>query len=500
LKINFDNSYARDLDGLYAPWQASPAPQPSLVWLNKALVLQLGLSLDDLQSPQGLAMLSGNHAPAGAQPIAQAYAGHQFGHFSPQLGDGRALLLGEVVDTRGQRQDIAFKGSGPTPFSRGGDGFASLSSVLREVLISEAMHALGVPTTRALAAVATGQTIRRETMLQAGVLTRIASSHIRVGTFEFFAARDDMEKLKRLADYTIRRHDAQLLTEANPYIAFLESVVQRQAKLIAQWMGLGFIHGVMNTDNMSISGETIDYGPCAFMEAYNPQTVFSSIDHLGRYAYQNQPGIAKWNLSRLAATLLPLIDADEDTATTKAIDALNTFDACFALFSNTVWRAKLGLINSSTHEENSAASPEAAADDALAHDLMQLMQQQQVDFTQGWRVLVKAAMDKQLFYSVFSQTKITEEWLARWQQRAAFTGATPHERSAAIAKTNPIHIPRNHLVEEALSEACDKHNMAPFNALLQAITQPFDDTGIAAQFAMPAPLVVTANYQTFCGT
>jgi serine/tyrosine/threonine adenylyltransferase len=492
LKINFDNSYARELDGLYAPWQASPAPQPSLVWLNNALAVQLGLSLDELQSPPGLAMLSGNQAPAGAQPIAQAYAGHQFGHFSPQLGDGRALLLGEVMDTFGQRQDIAFKGSGRTPFSRGGDGWASLSSVLREVLISEAMHALGVPTTRALAAVATGQTIQRDKALHAGILTRIASSHVRVGTFEFFAARDDMVKLKRLADYTIKRHDAESINDANPYIAFLQNVVDRQAKLIAQWMGLGFIHGVMNTDNMTISGETIDFGPCAFMEAYDPQTVFSSIDHQGRYAYTNQPGIAKWNLSRLASALLPLIDTDEDKATALAIDALNTFDSRFAQHSQRIWRAKLGL----QREDVEAATHSTA----LANDFLQLMQQQQVDFTQGWRVLVKAVQNNQLFYSIFTKTDATEQWLARWIQRAALETATQQERSAAIKLANPVHIPRNHLVEEALTEATENHNTAPFNALMRAITQPFDDTGIAAQFAMPAPAEVTASYQTFCGT
>ncbi|MEI2814468.1 MAG: protein adenylyltransferase SelO family protein [Burkholderiaceae bacterium] len=295
-------------------------------------------------------MLSASQAPAGAQPIAQAYAGHQFGHFSPQLGDGRALLLGEVIDTHGQRQDIAFKGSGRTPFSRGGDGKATLSSVLREVLVSECMHALVVPSTRALAAVATGENIRREGMQPAGVLTRVATSHLRVGTFEFFAARGDNDALRHLVDYAIARHypieDEQTTPVANKALYLLEQVINKQAKLIAQWMGFGFIHGVMNTDNMSISGETIDYGPCAFMEAYNPQTVFSSIDAQGRYAYANQPAIAKWNLSRFASALLPLIHEDDDQASTLALATLNEFDARYTNESLAVWRVQIGFRNS----------------------------------------------------------------------------------------------------------------------------------------------------------
>ncbi|HMS26050.1 MAG TPA: YdiU family protein [Burkholderiaceae bacterium] len=492
LNIRFDNTYARDLNGMYAPWQAAPTPHPSLVWLNLALAQQLGLSPDELQSDLGVAMLAGNHAPAGAQPLAQAYAGHQFGHFSPQLGDGRALLLGEVIDTRGQRQDMAFKGSGPTPFSRRGDGLASLSSVLREVLISEAMHALGVPTTRALAAVATGQTIQRERRLLGGILTRVAASHLRVGTFEYFAAREDMAALRRLTDYAIDRHDAELTGEPDAILRFFKNVVDRQAKLVAQWLGLGFIHGVMNTDNMTISGETIDFGPCAFMEAYDPATVFSSIDAQGRYAYGNQVGIAKWNLSRLASALLPLIDEDEAHATALAIEALNTFDTQFTQHSQTIWRTKLGL--------QQHAVEAATSDKTLAQDFLQLMQQQQIDFTQGWRVLALTVQDRQLFYTVFTQTDATEQWLSRWQQRGMLETATPVMRSAAIKQASPVHIPRNHLVEEALTEATENKNTAPFNALMRAITQPFDDTGIAAKFSQPAPAEVTANYQTFCGT
>ncbi len=495
MNIHFDNSYARELVGLYAPWQASTAPAPSLVWLNHALALQLGLSLDELQSSQGLAMLSGNRAPAGARPIAQVYAGHQFGHFSPQLGDGRALLLGEVVDTRGQRQDIAFKGSGPTPFSRGGDGWASLSSVLREVIISEAMHALGVPTTRALAAVATGQSIWRNQPMPAGILTRIASSHLRVGTFEYFAARDDVAALRRLADYSIQRHDADALNDAQPYLRFLHQVVARQAQLVAQWMGLGFIHGVMNTDNMTISGETIDFGPCAFMEAYDPETVFSSIDTQGRYAYVNQPAIAKWNLSRLASALLPLIDDDEEQASALAIHALNTFDDSFAQHSLSIWRAKLGLQSS-----DGTDFADASADSDLAYGLLALMDTQSVDFTQGWRVLAAAAQDGEAFFSVFDNTADAQQWLARWQQRTALETSTPAQRSVTIAHTNPVHIPRNHLVERALSEATENQNIEPFEALMRAITQPFDTVGVPEEFAMPAPAAFTARYRTFCGT
>ena len=497
MKIKFDNSYARDLAGMFVPWHVSGAPQPELVWLNEPLSTELGLSLEDLRSTEGLEILSGVKEPEGAQAIAQAYAGHQFGHFSPQLGDGRALLLGEVINCHGIRQDIAFKGSGRTPFSRGGDGKATLSSVLREVIISESMHALGIPTTRSLAAVATGETIMRERAAPAGILTRVAASHLRVGSFEFFAARGDVESLRRLADYAIARHDARhdsSLTEApDRYLLLLQQVIDRQARLIARWMGVGFIHGVMNTDNMTISGETIDYGPCAFMEAYNPQAVFSSIDTQGRYAFANQPSIAKWNLSRLASALLPLIDSDLEQAKVLATDAVNTFDALFAKYSLAVWRAKLGLDSTDADDEG--------LDERLATDFLQLMHSNQVDFTQGWRSLVEAAQNNDnAVLRLFGASETLDNWLQAWQHRLAAQSGDPETRLTNMKRANPIHIARNHLVEHALTEATARQHWQPFEALMSAITQPFEVGAIDSKFATPAPVEVTACYRTFCGT
>ena len=489
MKIKFDNTYARELTGMYVPWHVSGAPKPELVWLNEPLATDLGFNPADLRSVEGLEMLSGTRAPEGAQAIAQAYAGHQFGHFSPQLGDGRALLLGEVLDRQGQRKDIAFKGSGQTPFSRGGDGKATLSSVLREVIISESMHALGIPTTRSLAAVATGETIMREHTSPAGILTRVASSHLRVGSFEFFAARGDSDALRRLADYTIARHDSSLIEAPDRYLELLQRVIDRQARLIAQWMGVGFIHGVMNTDNMTISGETIDYGPCAFMEAYTPQAVFSSIDTQGRYAYANQPSIAKWNLSRLASALLPLIDPELERAKLLATDAINTFDALFAKYSLAVWRTKLGLDST------------GADDERLATDFFQLMEISKVDFTQGWRSLVEANLDEgTALRSLFGTSDAVADWLQRWQQRSATQTIDSASRTANMKRANPIHIARNHLVEHALTEATESRDWQPFEVLMTAIRQPFEAGAIESKFATPAPAEVTDCYRTFCGT
>jgi serine/tyrosine/threonine adenylyltransferase len=493
LKIKFDNSYARDLAGMYVPWHVSGAPKPELVWLNEPLSADLGLNPADLRSAEGLEMLSGVKEPEGAQAIAQAYAGHQFGHFSPQLGDGRALLLGEVLDRQGQRRDIAFKGSGRTPFSRGGDGKATVSSVLREVLISESMHALGIPTTRSLAAVATGETILREHAAPAGILTRVAASHLRVGSFEFFAARGDVDSLRRLADYAIARHDPSLIEAPDRYLLLLQHVMDRQARLIAQWMGVGFIHGVMNTDNMTISGETIDYGPCAFMEAYTPNAVFSSIDTQGRYAYANQPSIAKWNLSRLASALLPLIDPELERAKVLATDAVNTFDALFAKYSLAVWRAKLGMGSTGVDDEG--------LDERLANDFLQLMQNSNVDFTQGWRSLVAAAQNnEQTVRTLFGVSEALDNWLQEWRHRLAAQSGDPAERLTSMKRANPIHIARNHLVEQALDEATMRQDWQPFEALMAAITQPFEAGTIDSKFATPAPAEVTACYRTFCGT
>ena len=320
LPFGFDNTYVRELPGFYVPYQPAPAPAPRLLFLNETLAAELKLDTAALSGPEGAALFAGNRLPEGAEPIAQAYAGHQFGGFSPQLGDGRALLLGEVIDRAGRRRDIAFKGSGRTPYSRGGDGKAAVGPMLREALLGEAMHALAIPTTRALAVAATGEPVQREQALPGAVLTRVAASHLRVGTFQFFAARGDVDKLRRLADYAIARHDPVLIGTPDRYQALLRAVAARQATLMAQWLNVGFIHGVMNTDNMAISGETIDYGPCAFMEAYDPAAVFSSIDHGGRYAYGNQPHIARWNLARFAETLLPLIaEGDDEAAAQRAV-------------------------------------------------------------------------------------------------------------------------------------------------------------------------------------
>ncbi|MCE3270758.1 MAG: hypothetical protein K0S57_1155 [Ramlibacter sp.] len=493
--FRFDNSYARDLDGLYMAWKPAEVRSPRLLFLNRPLAVELGLDPEALATPEGAAVFAGNAVPEGALPLAQAYAGHQFGGFSPQLGDGRALLLGEVVDRQGQRRDIAFKGSGRTPFSRGGDGRAAVGPMLREVLVGEGMHALGIPTTRALAVAGTGEEVVREQLLPGAVLTRVAASHLRVGTFQFFAARDDMEKLRRLAGYAIARHDPDLAGAPDRYLALLGRVVRRQAVLIAQWMNVGFIHGVMNTDNMTISGETIDYGPCAFMEAYDPKAVFSSIDRNGRYAYGNQPLIAQWNLARLAEALLPLVvadggDAAAEEAVARATEVLKSFEGLYQAALLRGQRAKLGL------------DSEADDDAALANDFLRLLETQQVDFTLGWRRLADAAAgDEAALQRLFADPDRLREWTVRWRRRcAAESGVTSQSRADRIRSANPWIIPRNHRVEEALQAASERGDMAPFEQLLAALRRPFDETPEHAAYAEPAPAAVTACYQTFCGT
>ena len=486
----FDNSYARELDGFYAPWQPERPPAARLLRLNRGLAAELGLDAEALASPQGLAVLSGSAVPAGAQPLAQAYAGHQFGGFSPQLGDGRALLLGEVVDRLGRRRDIAFKGSGRTPFSRSGDGKAVLGPVLREYIVGEAMHALGIPTTRALAAVATGEQVQRETALPGALLVRVAASHLRVGTFEYFASRDDGQRVRQLADYAIARHDPALAPGDDRTLEWLRAVVDRQAALVARWMGVGFIHGVMNTDNMTISGETIDYGPCAFMEAYDPQAVFSSIDTQGRYAFGNQPGIAQWNLARFAEALLPLIDPSIERAVELASEVINDFPARYRTHALTVARAKLGLDDRA----------DAATDQALADDFLALLHRHQVDFTLGFRRLGDAAAgDDAPLRALFTDAEAAaDDWLARWRSRC---GAQADARRAeAMARVNPIYIPRNHLVEAALAAAVRDDDLAPFERLLAVLERPFDERAADADHAQPAPAEQTARYRTFCGT
>jgi len=492
----FDNSYARDLQGLYLPRQPATVPQPRLLYLNRDLATELGLDTAALDSADGAALFAGNRLPEGAAPLAQAYAGHQFGNFSPQLGDGRALLLGELIDRQGRRRDIAFKGSGRTPFSRGGDGKAALGPMLREVLIGEAMHALGVPTTRALAVTATGETVQRELPLPGAVLTRVAASHLRVGTFQMFAARGELDKLRALADHAIARHDPALAGTADRPLALLRAVAGRQAALLAQWMNVGFIHGVMNTDNMTISGETIDYGPCAFMEAYNPRAVFSSIDHQGRYAYANQPLIARWNLARLAEALLPLMAAaDDEAAVRQAVaqvtEVIDDFPELFRVALLRGQRAKLGL----------QRGDDDAADQALADDWLALLQAQRVDFTLAWRRLADAAAgDESPLQALFAEAQPLQAWLARWRLRLAQDALPAQACAARMRAASPWLIPRNHRVEEALAAASDDADLAPFERLLAALRQPWDETAQNAHYAEPAPASVTAGYRTFCGT
>ncbi|HEY8357700.1 MAG TPA: YdiU family protein [Ramlibacter sp.] len=492
--FRFDNSYARDLQGLYVRWQPAKASAPRLAFFNPELAAELGLDAVALGGEEGAAIFGGNTVPEGAAPLAQAYAGHQFGGFSPQLGDGRALLLGEVLDTQGRRRDIAFKGSGRTPFSRGGDGKAALGPMLREVLIGEAMHALGIPTTRALAVVATGEPVRRERVLPGAVLTRVAASHLRVGTFQFYASRREMDKLQLLAEYTIARHDPDLAGTEGRYLALLQRVVERQAALIARWMNAGFIHGVMNTDNMTISGETIDYGPCAFMEAYDPQAVFSSIDHQGRYAYGNQPLIAQWNLARLAETLLPLMvgdrgDAAGDQAVAEATAVLEGFPALYEAALLRGRRAKLGLADSDD------------GDAKLAQEWLDLLEAQAVDFTLGWRRLADAAAgDPASLLALFADAEAPRAWLARWQARCERDGTSAVARADGMRQASPWIIPRNHRVEEALTAASDNDDLVPFQRLLAALRAPYREDPANAIYAEPAPAAVTACYQTFCGT
>ncbi|MDN5787040.1 YdiU family protein [Pseudorhodobacter sp.] len=484
----FDNSYARDLDGLYVSWQGAKAVDPAIVRLNRALAAELGLDADALDTPEGARVLCGDTAPKGAAPLAMAYAGHQFGGFSPQLGDGRALLLGEVIDRAGQRRDIHLKGSGRTPFSRGGDGKAVLGPILREYLIGEAMHALHIPTTRALAAVRTGEAVLRENGPAPGaVLARVASSHLRVGTFQFFAARGEQDKLQQLLDYAIARHDPDLIGAPDRALLFLNRVIARQAKLIAGWMSVGFIHGVMNTDNMAISGETIDYGPCAFMDAYDPATVFSSIDRQGRYAYGNQPGIAVWNLARLAETLLPFLADDDDTAIAIATEAIGGFAPLYDAAWLRLMRGKLGLTTAE------------AGDMALAQGFLAVMEGKGVDFTNAFRSLSGVVnVGPTALRAQFTDPDAARDWQNAWQDRLTRDPADPVKRAAAMDAVNPAYIPRNHLVEAAL-EAAGLGDLTPFDRLLDVLSDPFKARPGLQAYAQPAPESF-GNYQTFCGT
>lgn len=485
-----EQTLAYGVDDLCLPAQADRVPDPRLVVFNRDLADELGLALPD---DERLARIfSGNELPDGAAPSAQAYAGHQFGNFVPLLGDGRALLLGEVIDRQGRRRDIQLKGSGRTPFSRGGDGKAALGPVLREYLISEAMHALGIPSTRSLAAVTTAETLWRKGEVPGAVLTRVAASHIRVGTFEFLAARADDIRLKQLADYVTARHYPALEAHDMPYLALLEAVVDAQAKLVAGWMSLGFVHGVMNTDNTSIAGETIDYGPCAFMEVYHPNTVFSSIDLQGRYAYGNQPNIARWNLARFAKTLLPLIHSNRD----KAIDLANTvladFPGQYARHWLAVMRPKVGL--------SAVAVVSDGSDSELIHRFLAVMQTEKVDFTQGFRLLSTAVRgDAEPLRSLFNGSADFMDWLARWHTRMARENRTAEERASRMDTANPVVIPRNHQVERMIESAVRTGDYAPFFDLLAAVTHPYETRAEWQKYTEPAPASL-GPYTTFCGT
>ena len=486
----FDNSYASLPERFYSRLAPARVSSPRLVRLNEQLARRLNLDPDALSSPEGVAVLAGNRVPERADPLAMAYAGHQFGRFVPQLGDGRAILLGEVIDRDGVRRDIQLKGSGRTPFSRNGDGRAALGPVLREYIVSEAMAALGIPTTRALAAVTTGETVWREGPLPGAVLTRVARSHVRIGTFQFFAARGDVEATRHLADYVIARHYAEAAQASNPYLALLNLVVARQADLVAQWALIGFIHGVMNTDNMSIAGETIDYGPCAFMDTYHPETVFSSIDHFGRYAYGNQPRVAQWNLARFAETLLPLLAEDENEAVAAAQAAIGAFLPRFEEAFSAGLRRKLGLLR---------AKP---ADTPLAKDLLDRMAANGADFTLTFRLLCdaagSAAKDDEV-RRLFNDPGAFDDWSGRWRERLSAEGGDAAERLAVMRSANPAFIPRNHLVEEAITAAQDHGDFGPFETLLKVLAAPYDDQPAFSRYAEP-PRPDQVVHQTFCGT
>ena len=490
-QFRLSNTYAERLRDFYVECAPMLVETPRLLQFNDALSDELTLSVRELSSQDLAHIFSGQQLLHGSRPLAQAYAGHQFGGFVPQLGDGRALLLGEVIDARGRRRDIALKGSGPTPFSRGGDGKAAVGPVLREYLIGEAMHALGIPTTRALAAVITGESVYRTVALPGAILTRVAASHIRVGTFQFFAARRRWDQVRQLADYVIERHDPQLKEEENRYLLLLDAVVERQAALVSRWMLVGFIHGVMNTDNTAISGETIDYGPCAFMESYSPQAVFSSIDTFGRYAYGNQPKIAQWNLARLAETLLPLIDGEDPARAIPGVkEVVNGFLPRYDEQWLTGVRAKLGLLTPPNNNND---------DRALAQEWLNLLEEHAVDYTLAWRRLADASLGTSTsLESMFPSASVIRPWLERWHRRIATQSAEVTAES--IRAANPIYIPRNHLVEEALAAATDEGDLTLFARLFEVVTHPYAERECWETYAQPASRDFTARYKTFCGT
>jgi serine/tyrosine/threonine adenylyltransferase len=471
--VALQDRFFRDLPEMAVRWQAETFPDLRLLATNEPLAAELGLDAAWLRSADGLRFLVGNLVRGGAAPVAQAYAGHQFGGYVPRLGDGRALLLGELAGPDGHIRDIHLKGSGATPFARGGDGLAAVGPMLREYIVSEAMHALGVPTTRSLAVVGTGRPVQRETLLPGAVLTRVASSHLRVGSFQYASATANLDLLRRLADHAIARHHLEAADADHPYLALFEAVARVQASLVARWMLIGFIHGVMNTDNMTISGETIDYGPCAFMEAYDPDTVFSSIDHWGRYAYGNQPAIAGWNLARFAEALLPLLSDNVEEGIALAENSFGAFRDEYDAVWTSGMRAKLGL----------AANVDAEVVTSLVDDLLPLLKESHVDYTSFFRQLSQAGRGP-------AGPAGFDDWMSRW--RALGPDAELMDRA------NPIYIPRNHLVEEALT-AATAGDLDPLERLLVAVTNPYDEQASLERYASPAPEGF-GPYQTFCGT
>jgi uncharacterized protein YdiU (UPF0061 family) len=491
--LQLGDSYARALPQLHQPWAPTAGPAPSLVALNEELAITLGLDVAALRSPDGVAVLAGSAVPAGATTVAMAYAGHQFGGFSPRLGDGRALLLGEITAPGGQLHDVHLKGSGRTPFARGGDGRATLPAMLREHLMAEGMHALSIPTTRSLAVATTGEQIRREDGLIPGaVLTRTASSHLRVGTFQHAALLEQQHEqaglVQRLADHAIERHHPELAASGDGrFLALLEAVTEAQASLVAQWMLVGFIHGVMNTDNVTISGETIDYGPCSFMDRFDPDTVYSSIDQHGRYAYGNQPTIAHWNLVRLAEALLPLLSDDREVAAADATAVLQRFPARYRHHWRVGMRAKLGLV---TEEEN---------DGRLGDALLDWMHAASADFTSTFRALASSLRGDDAPLDALATVEPARVWIASWRDRLTSEGRDPAVVADAMDAVNPLYIPRNHRVEEAL-DAAAAGDLAPFRTLLDVVTHPFVARPELDRFAEPASVAFAEGYRTFCGT
>ncbi|WP_156291339.1 protein adenylyltransferase SelO [Oceanobacillus salinisoli] len=480
---NFDHSYARLPDKFYSRIEPEPVREPELAVFNQSLAASLGLNTNSLKNGEVAAVFAGNEIPEGSEPLAQAYAGHQFGHFT-MLGDGRAVLLGEQITPSGERLDIQLKGSGQTPYSRGGDGRATLGPMLREYIMSEAMHALRIPTTRSLAVVTTGETVIREKPLSGAILTRVAASHIRVGTFQYAANWGTDEELRALADYTINRHYPEVEAEENQYLSLLQEVIKRQAKLIAKWQLTGFIHGVMNTDNMTISGETIDYGPCAFMNDYDPATVFSSIDRKGRYAYGNQPGIGAWNLARFAETLLPLLHEDRDKAVELAEDAIKDYSQQFHHHWLAGMRAKLGIFNVEKDDQS------------LMEDFLHLMETHKADFTNTFLALT---FDKSDGVADLFEKEDFKQWQERWQKRLSRQEESKDDSHQLMRNSNPAIIPRNHRVEEALEAAVEREDYSVMEKLLDVLSNPYAHSPEQEEYTRP-PEPSDQPYQTFCGT